>query len=158
MDATIDLKALLVEREDCDAGTVQKLREGLAQGGNQFKALREVTDALKKKLEAAPPPVAKKLHLKLGIADYFLGLMGAAVEQLRDEGLHIADIAVAEGLAQVQWPARKRCPRLALWVLGSRRAPAPTPGCRSRPRYRRCRHPGANKRSGRRENPGNRRW
>ena len=23
----IDLKALLVEREDCDAGTVQKLRE-----------------------------------------------------------------------------------------------------------------------------------
>ena len=29
----IDLKALLVEREDCDAGTVQKLREALAQGG-----------------------------------------------------------------------------------------------------------------------------
>ena len=43
MDQVIDLKALLVEREDCDAGTVQKLREGLAQGGNQFRTLREVT-------------------------------------------------------------------------------------------------------------------
>ena len=28
----IDLKALMVEREDCDAGTVEKLRAGLAQG------------------------------------------------------------------------------------------------------------------------------
>ena len=41
MDQVIDLKALLVEREDCDAGTIQKLREGLAQGGTQFKALKE---------------------------------------------------------------------------------------------------------------------
>ena len=28
----IDLKALLVEREDCDAGTVQKLREAWPRG------------------------------------------------------------------------------------------------------------------------------
>src|SRR4051794_19088251 len=41
----IDLKALLVEREDCDAGTVQKLREALAQGGTQFRALRDAADA-----------------------------------------------------------------------------------------------------------------
>ena len=46
----IDLKALLVEREDCDAGTVQKLREALAQGSNQYRALRDVTENLKKKL------------------------------------------------------------------------------------------------------------
>ena len=39
-DPPIDLKALLVEHEDCDAGTVQKLRNGLAQGGGQFRALR----------------------------------------------------------------------------------------------------------------------
>ena len=53
MDQTIDLKALLVEHEDCDAGTVQKLRDGLAQGGTQFKALRDVTDTLRKRLESA---------------------------------------------------------------------------------------------------------
>ncbi len=47
----IDLKALLVEREDCDAGTVQKLREALAQGGTQYRTLRDVTEVLKKKIE-----------------------------------------------------------------------------------------------------------
>ena len=36
-ETLIDLKALLVEHEDCDAGTVQKLRNGLAQGGPQFR-------------------------------------------------------------------------------------------------------------------------
>src|SRR4029078_11219674 len=82
VDQVIDLKALLVEREDCDAGTVQKLREGLAQGGPQFKNLREVNDALRKKLETADPVQAKKLHLKLGIANFFLGHMGHAVENL----------------------------------------------------------------------------
>ena len=35
----IDLKALLVEKEDCDAGTMRKLREGLAQGGKQYDTL-----------------------------------------------------------------------------------------------------------------------
>ena len=73
VEPVIDLKALLVEREDCDAGTVQKLREGLSQGGNQFRTLREVNDLLRKKVESAPPALAKKLHLKLGIANYFLG-------------------------------------------------------------------------------------
>jgi len=83
VDAVIDLKQLLVEREDCDAGTVQKLREGLAQGGNQFRTLREVNDALRKKLETAPPALGKKLHLKLGITNYFLGYMVFAVDHLK---------------------------------------------------------------------------
>lgn len=47
----IDLKALLVEREDCDAGTVQQLRNALAQGGTQYRTLRDVADVLQKKLE-----------------------------------------------------------------------------------------------------------
>ena len=59
MDQVIDLKALLVEREDCDAGTIQKLREGLAQGGTQFKALKDVNDTQRKRLESAPPALAK---------------------------------------------------------------------------------------------------
>lgn len=84
MDQVIDLKALLVEREDCDAGTIQKLREGLAQGGTQFKALKDVNDNLRKRLESAPPALAKKLHLKLGITNYFLGHMGDAVSHLKE--------------------------------------------------------------------------
>lgn len=79
----IDLKALLVEREDCDAGTVQRLRDALAQGKTQYRTLREVRDLLKKKLDASSGPPAKKLHLKLGIVNYFLGHLGDAVENLK---------------------------------------------------------------------------
>jgi DNA-directed RNA polymerase subunit alpha len=82
-ETLIDLKALLVEREDCDAGTVQQLRNALAQGGNQYRNLRDVADILKKKLEGATGTVAKRWHLKLGIAQYFLGHLGEAIEQLR---------------------------------------------------------------------------
>jgi DNA-directed RNA polymerase subunit alpha len=79
----IDLKALLVEREDCDAGTVQKLREALAQGTNQYRALRDVTETLKKKLESSGGAAAKKWHLKLGIAQFFLGHTAEAADNLR---------------------------------------------------------------------------
>jgi DNA-directed RNA polymerase subunit alpha len=79
----IDLKALLVEREDCDAGTVSKLREALAQGGTQYRTLRDVTEAIKKKIEASSGAAAKRWHLKLGIASFFLGYMPQAVEHLR---------------------------------------------------------------------------
>jgi DNA-directed RNA polymerase subunit alpha len=78
----IDLKALLVEHEDCDAGTVQKLRNGLAQGGPQLRSLREAADALQRKLEAGTGN-KPKIHLKLGIGYFFLGYMERAVEQLQ---------------------------------------------------------------------------
>jgi DNA-directed RNA polymerase subunit alpha len=78
-DSMIDLKALLVEREDCDAGTVQQLRNGLAQGGTQYRSLRDVADVLKKKLEGASGATAKRWHLKLGIARFFLGHLADAV-------------------------------------------------------------------------------
>ena len=79
----IDLKALLVEREDCDAGTVQRLREALAQGGTQYRALRDVTETLKKRVEGAAGAAAKKWHLKLGVAQFFLGHTGEAADNLR---------------------------------------------------------------------------
>ncbi|MBY0230665.1 MAG: tetratricopeptide repeat protein [Gemmataceae bacterium] len=79
----IDLKALLVERPDCDAGTVQQLRNALAQGGTQFKSLRDVADVLKKKLEGSAGAQAKTWHLKLGIASFFLGHTEQAIEHLR---------------------------------------------------------------------------
>jgi DNA-directed RNA polymerase subunit alpha len=78
----IDLKALLVEHEDCDAGTVQKLRNGLAQGGTQLRSLREAAETLQKKLDAGTGN-KPKLHLKLGIAYYFLGYMERAAENLQ---------------------------------------------------------------------------
>src|SRR5207244_3979292 len=84
MESTIDLKALLVEREDCDAGTVQQLRNALAQGGTQYRSLRDVADVLKKKLETtAAGAAAKRWHLKLGIALFFLGYVSEALEHLR---------------------------------------------------------------------------
>ncbi len=79
----IDLKSLLAERPDCDAGTVQQLRNALAQGGTQYRTLRDVTEILKKKLETATGAPAKTLHLKIGIASFFLGFTAQAVEHLR---------------------------------------------------------------------------
>ena len=77
----IDLKALLVEREDCDAGTVQKIREALAQGKTQYKSLREVTDLIRQKLEGISGAAAKRWHLKLGIASFFFGNLIQALTQ-----------------------------------------------------------------------------
>ena len=86
-ETLVDLRALLVEREDFEGGMVSKLREGLAQGGPQIRNLREIIDTLHKRLAVAPPPQQKKIHLKLGIAHYFLGHMASAVENLhKSEG------------------------------------------------------------------------
>ena len=101
-DSVIDLKALLVEREDCDAGTVQQLRNGLAQGGNQYRSLRDVADALKKKLETAQPPASKKLHLKLGVTAFFLGHLGDAVDQLKQAEGALANFYLGRALTSRQ--------------------------------------------------------
>lgn len=79
----IDLKALMVEREDCDAGTVEKLKNGLAQGKTQYKTLRDSTEPLRKKVESTTGSQAKRWHLKLGIASYFLGYLDEAIENLK---------------------------------------------------------------------------
>jgi DNA-directed RNA polymerase subunit alpha len=98
-DSIIDLKALLVEREDCDAGTVQQLRNGLAQGGNQYRALRDVADILKKKLEGTVGAAAKRWHLKLGIARFFLGHLADAIEHLRQAESALAGFYLGRALA-----------------------------------------------------------
>ncbi len=81
-ESLIDLKALLVEREDFEGGMVGKLREGLAQGGPQVRSLKDILDTLTKRLAVAAGLQQKKIHLKLGIANYFLGHVRAAVEHL----------------------------------------------------------------------------
>ena len=98
----IDLKALLVEREDCDAGTVQQLRSALAQGGTQYRSLRDVTDILKKKLESATGAAAKKWHLKLGIAQFFLGFTSQAIEHLRHAETPLAAFYLGRALVSRQ--------------------------------------------------------
>ena len=96
----IDLRALLVEREDCDAGTVAKIREALAQGGTQSRTLRDVAQVLKKKLEASGGgTAAKRWHLKLGIASYFLGHLADAVEHLKQADTALASFYLGRTLA-----------------------------------------------------------
>lgn len=98
-DPTIDLKALLVERPDCDAGTVQQLRNALAQGGTQHRTLRDVTEALKKKLDGAQPAQAKVWHLKIGIASFFLGFTAQAIEHLRFADTALSNFYLGRALA-----------------------------------------------------------
>jgi DNA-directed RNA polymerase subunit alpha len=98
----IDLKALLVEREDCDAGTVQQLRNALAQGGTQYKTLRDVTETLKKKLESAAGTPSKRWHLKLGIASFFLGNLADSVEHLKQADGALAAFYLGRALASRQ--------------------------------------------------------
>src|SRR5215831_6644944 len=96
------LKAILVEREDCDAGTVQKIREALAQGKTQYRTLRDVTEVLKKKAEAAAGTTAKRWHLKLGIASFFLGHLGDAVEHLKQAEGALANFYLGRALLEKQ--------------------------------------------------------
>lgn len=98
----IDLKALLVEREDCDAGTVAKIREALAQGGKQYRSLREVTETLDKRQATMAGAAAKKGQLKLGIAKFFLGHVGDAIEHLKQSEGALANYYLGRALADRQ--------------------------------------------------------
>ncbi len=98
----IDIKALFLEKEDCDAGTVQQLRNGLAQGKGQFKALREAVEAMKSRLAASAPPQAKKWHLKLGIACYFLGRIKEAAEHLSHADTPLALFYLGKSLLSLE--------------------------------------------------------
>jgi DNA-directed RNA polymerase subunit alpha len=95
----VDLKALLVEREECDAGTVQQLRNGLAQGGTQYRTLRDVTEVLEKKAETATGAASKRWHLKLGVSLFFLGHLGEAVDHLRQAEGALAGFYLGRALA-----------------------------------------------------------
>jgi len=82
-EPVIDLKALLVEREEFEGSMVTKLREGLAQGPNQIRALKDINDTLQKRISVAAGPQLKKLHLKIGVCHYYLGHTQVAIEHLK---------------------------------------------------------------------------
>jgi DNA-directed RNA polymerase subunit alpha len=96
----IDLKTILVEKEDCDAGTVQKIREALAQGKTQYRTLRDAADVLKKKVEASSGAQAKRWHLKLGIASFFLGHLRDGVEHLKQAEGALANFYLGRALVE----------------------------------------------------------
>src|SRR5947209_14656186 len=96
----IDIKALLVERDDFDAGTVQQLRNALAQGGKQYRTLRDVTETLEKKAEAASGAQAKRWHLKLGIVLFFLGHLSEAVDHLKQAEGALAGFFLGRALTE----------------------------------------------------------
>ena len=83
METLIDLRALLVEREEFEGSMVSRLREGLAQGPTQIRNLREINDTLQKRLAVAAGPQQKKIHLKLGVVDFYLGHMAHAIDHLK---------------------------------------------------------------------------
>jgi DNA-directed RNA polymerase subunit alpha len=97
---TTDIKAMFLEKEDCDAGTVQRLRDGLSQGPQQYKSLREAVDAMKAKIEAGGPQI-KKWHLKQGVANYFLGRTRDAAKHLAQADTALSQYYLGRALAQV---------------------------------------------------------
>ena len=99
-DVLIDLRALLVERDEFEGSMVSKLREGLAQGGQQIKALKDINEILTKRLAAAAGPQQKKLHLKLGVVQFFLGRVDAAIEHLKQSEGPLAAFFLGRAYAQ----------------------------------------------------------
>jgi DNA-directed RNA polymerase subunit alpha len=97
---TTDIKAMFLEKDDCDAGTVQRLRDGLAQGPTQYRALRDAVDAMKAKVEAGGP-AEKKWHLKLGVANWFLGRSGDAAKHLHKADTALSQFYLGRALAQL---------------------------------------------------------
>lgn len=77
----INLNALLLEREEMDAGVVQQIRSALTEAPTQYQALREAADKLEERL-AAGQGNQEILPLKIGICSFFLGRMARAAELL----------------------------------------------------------------------------
>jgi DNA-directed RNA polymerase subunit alpha len=97
-----DVKALFLEKEDCDAGIVQQLRNGLAQGAGQYRALRETVDVMRQKVESASGAAAKRWHLKLGIAAFFLGRIQDAATHLKHADSALGQFYHGRALASLQ--------------------------------------------------------
>lgn len=98
-EPVIDLRALLVEREEFEGAMVNKLREGLAQGPNQVRALKDINDTLAKRLAVSAGPQQKKLHLKLGVVHFFLGHTNLAVDHLKQSDGPLAAFFLGRALA-----------------------------------------------------------
>ncbi len=97
-ETLIDLRALLVERDEFEGSMVSKLREGLAQGPTQIRNLREINETLQKRLTVAAGPQQKKIHLKLGVVHFYLGNMTTAIEHLKQSEGPLASFFLGRAL------------------------------------------------------------
>src|SRR5262249_5159689 len=70
--------------------------------GTQYRTLRDVTEVLEKKAEAATGAAAKRWHLKLGISLFFLGHLGEAVDHLKQAEGALANFYLGRALAERQ--------------------------------------------------------
>lgn len=77
----INISALLLEKEEMNAGVVQQLRTGLSEAPTQFLVLRSAVEKLEGHLETGKGDPTK-IRLKLGVACHLVGRMDRAVEML----------------------------------------------------------------------------
>lgn len=77
----INVSALLLEREDMDAGVVQQLKTALSESPKQYTALRTATEKLEQNIQQGKGDAAKS-RLKLGVALFLLGRVSKAAELL----------------------------------------------------------------------------
>jgi hypothetical protein len=80
VDHLIDLKALLMERPDCDAGAVRRLRNALARGGTRYRPSKDVTELFEKKTDSRTSRTAKNMACGLVSPPSFVGRTAKAVE------------------------------------------------------------------------------
>lgn len=97
-----DVKSLFLEREECDAGTVQQLRQALSASPDQYRLLRDTIQAMQQKLAQSSGAAAKRWHLKLGIASYFLGRSRDAAEHLGQAEGALANFYLARALISLE--------------------------------------------------------
>jgi DNA-directed RNA polymerase subunit alpha len=62
--------------------------------------LRDVAETLEKKVESATGTQAKRIHLKAGIAQYFLGHLGQAIEHLKQAEGALANYYLGKALVE----------------------------------------------------------
>ncbi|QDU62790.1 DNA-directed RNA polymerase subunit alpha [Planctomycetes bacterium Pan216] len=79
----INLTALLLEREDMDAGVVQQLRTALAESPKQYQSLKDAVAAIERNLADGKGDRERQL-LKAGVCQYFLGRMERAATHLSE--------------------------------------------------------------------------
>ena len=96
----INLTALLVEKDEVNAGVVTQIRNALAESPVQFKNLGDAADKLDAQLAQGKGDVGKTT-LKLGLASFFLGRMDRAADLLKTGKVAVAQFYQGQALIEL---------------------------------------------------------
>lgn len=96
----INVSALLLEREDMDAGVVQQIKTALAESPKQYTALREAADRLEGQLQQGKGDPAK-IRLKLGVANYLLGRTEKGANHLESAKTPLGQFYLGQALIEL---------------------------------------------------------